>query len=113
MRNRKRYSEDWFNVIRPRELARAKFKCENCGIKQRAVGYYDKNGHWVECDKFMANWALNNGFKVRKIALQVMHKDQNPSNNDSTNLSVACPKCHLNHDREYNRLSRIADKAAR
>lgn len=113
MRNRDRYPLDWFNVIRPRELARAKFKCENCGIKQRAYGYYDKNGHWIECDGFIAVWALKNGFKPRRIALQVAHLNQDTNDNRQENLAVMCPKCHLKHDHEINRLTRIAKKASR
>lgn len=108
MRNRHLYSPEWFSIIRPRELARAKFKCENCGIKQRSYGYYDSVGVFIECDEFIAKWAKEHGFKVKRVWLQIAHVNQLPSDNSPENLRVMCPKCHLKHDHEFNRIKKIA-----
>lgn len=113
MRNRHLYSDEWYSTIRPAQLTRAKFRCESCGIKQRSKGYYDHTGKFIECDEFMVIWAKKNGYKVKKVHLQVCHLNQNPNDNKPENLRVMCPKCHLKHDHEFNRLSRIADKAHR
>jgi len=113
MRNRHRYPDEWYSTIRPQQLANAKFKCGDCFVKQASFGYYDKSGKFVECDSFMGKWAKEHGFKPKRVYLQVCHLDQNPDNNKPDNLAVKCPRCHLRHDNEYNRLSRIADKATR
>lgn len=111
MRNRHLYAANWHSVIRPSILARDKFKCTSCGIKQASFGYYDNDKKFVECDAWLKVWALNNGFKPRRVYLQICHLDNNPANNDPLNLSAKCPRCHLKHDHEFNRLCRIAQKA--
>ena len=67
MKNIHRYSPDWRDIIRPRALMRANYKCQEptCKIKHKEVGYYDTFGSWVPCDKFMLEWATKNKFKVQ------------------------------------------------
>ena len=101
MKNRHRYTHDWYSVIRPTILTRDKFKCTFCGAPQGSKGYYDKN-HFIEIlDEFMLNWALRHGFKVSRIHLQVMHLDQDTTNNNHNNLASGCPKCHFRYDNQF------------
>jgi len=113
MRNRNRYPENWYSVIRPTVLSRDKFRCTSCKIKQGVVGYYDHQGIFHETDEWLKEWAIKNGYKPKKVHLQVCHLNNDVTDNDLSNLSAKCPKCHLKHDAEYRRLSRIADKAKR
>lgn len=106
----KKYSEDWKDIIRPKVLERAGYKCEVCKVRQRAKGYRDKKGVFVECDNFMLNWAKKQGFKVITIYLQVAHLDHNINNNSPVNLKAMCQKCHLNYDKELHRINRIGKK---
>jgi hypothetical protein len=39
---------------------------------------------------------------IVRIILTVAHLDQNPANNDESNLAALCQRCHLNHDRPFN-----------
>lgn len=106
MRNSERYSEDWKDVIRPRELLRAGYKCENCRAKHRSIGYRNSDGVWIECDKFMIEWCQVKGIKTKKLFLQVAHLDHNPRNNEPYNLKVLCPKCHLKNDENVRLIKR-------
>ncbi len=45
--------------------------------------------------------------------LTVAHLDQNPANNDPANLAALCVRCHLAHDREFNRRKRLRTLALR
>jgi hypothetical protein len=61
----------------------------------------------------MAEWAKKEGFKVRRIWLQVAHLDQDTTNNDLSNLKTLCPRCHLRHDNAFNVLKRLQSKKSR
>ena len=108
--NYKKYSPDWRDIIRPRALARAQYKCQElgCKVRHKSTGYYDKLGNWIECDELMITWAKNKGFKVQKIYLQVAHLDQNPLNNTENNLKAFCPQHHFRYDSYYNKFKRKA-----
>ena len=107
MKNRQNYPENWNSQIRPAILTRDKFKCTICNVKQDAKGYYEK-GIFIEVlDNFMENWCQQNNKKVIKIALQVMHLDQDSSNNLYDNLAAGCSVCHLKFDRMYSLPKRI------
>lgn len=117
MKNKHRYSQHWWDTIRPAILKRDGYKCKEpgCNVRHKAVGYYNLSKQWVECDSFMSDWASKNNFKVQQISLQVAHLDQDPSNNSDENLRSYCPKHHLNYDRQFNLLKRktsIASRAA-
>lgn len=107
MRNKHHYPENWADTIRPAILKRDAYKCTSCGLRHKSVGYYDHRGTFVECDALMAHWAKTQGFKVQKISLQIAHLDQDKNNNEFTNLSAKCPKCHLNFDRQFNKAKRL------
>lgn len=107
MKNRNNYPENWFDVVRPDVLKKDNYKCKDCGLKHKSIGYYDNKGNFIECDEFMVKWAKNSGLKVQKISLQIAHLDQNPSNNNYENLECKCPKCHLRFDEPFNKVKRL------
>jgi len=113
MKNRHKYSVEWWDTIRPAILKRDNYKCQHCRIAHRTLVYKDAAGNLHECDKWLADWAITNGYKVRTIYLQVIHLDQDPSNNDFSNLSTACPSCHFKFDNKFNKLKRLASRATR
>lgn len=108
MRNRKKYSDLWNDVIRPTILKRDGYRCKErgCNVRHKAIGYYTHDYKWIECDTHMSNWASNNGYEVQKISLQVAHLDQDPGNNDYSNLLSLCPRHHFIHDLPYNLIKR-------
>lgn len=110
MKNRKRYPDEWHSNIRPAILARDKFRCTRCKIKQRSFGYYDAKGQFNECDEWLAAWARENGFVPKRIWLQVAHLDQDTMNNDPKNLAAMCPRCHLKYDHQYASLHRLTKR---
>lgn len=110
MKNAKRYSDLWRDVIRPDILKRDGYRCKHtgCKVRHKAIGYYSPMGEWIECDTFMSAWAEGKGFIVQKISLQVAHLDQDPANNNYSNLISFCPRHHFEHDRPFNLIKRIA-----
>lgn len=107
MKNKHLYSKDWNDVIRPEILKRDNYKCQNCGLKHKSVGYYSTDKKFIECDEFMQKWAKANKYKVQTVSLQIAHLDHNPSNNEPDNLKSLCPRCHLINDKAYNRVKRM------
>jgi 5-methylcytosine-specific restriction endonuclease McrA len=107
MRNKQLYPKEWNDTIRPAILKRDKYKCQRCGIKHRDIGYYDYKSVWVSCDNFMIEYAKKTGFKVKEIILQVHHKDGNRANNNETNLTSVCDRCHMIIEAAGNRVKRL------
>lgn len=108
MRNKSNYSPDWKEKIRPAVLKRDNYRCVVCGALNHKKGYYDRAGHFVQCDEFMEAWAIRNKIKVRAIHLQIAHLDQDTSNNEMSNLATFCPRHHLAYDKEFNRLKKLS-----
>jgi len=106
----KNYPPNWKDEIRPAVLKAAGYKCEFCGIKQRAKGYRKANGEFVECDEFMINWAKKNNIKVITIHLAVMHMDHDVKNCSMSNLRAGCQQCHNRYDAPFRRLNRISKR---
>ena len=75
--NRKRYPKNW-KAIRQDILARAKNKCEFCGIENYAI---KPNG--------------------AKVVLTIAHLDHTPENCDYSNLRALCQKCHNQYDAKH------------
>lgn len=113
-----KYPENWFSEIRPKILNRAEHKCEYCKVPDGSVIirasyrglrlYIDHTGKiYQESDgsEYVAHSdLLDYSDKTLKIVLTIAHLDQNVENNEEENLKALCQKCHLNHDRYYNRL---------
>lgn len=106
MRNKQQYPVNWSDTIRPAALMRANYKCSKCKIKHRSKGYYDYTGNWIECDNYMLMYARKLEFKTQEIILQVHHRDGNRENNNDSNLQVLCVRCHLEVERELNKMKR-------
>lgn len=107
MRNRHKYPENWEDTIRPDILKRDKYKCSDCNVYHRQTGYYEGD-LWIPLlGEFEITWAKKKGFKVQKIHLQIAHLDQNPANNEYSNLLSKCPKHHLAFDNMFNTAKRL------
>ena len=100
--DRKKYTENWADSIRPSILKRDNYKCQKCKVKHRSRGYYDSSGTFVECDDHMISYASSKNIKLLRIILQVHHKNSNKKDNHETNLITLCQKCHLNEERQLN-----------
>jgi hypothetical protein len=76
------YPSNWRELANWIKFERAGGHCEWCG---RSLGL---------CHQ--PDWPA--GRFVTTI-LSCAHLDQNPANNDPSNLASLCPRCHLRHDR--------------
>jgi hypothetical protein len=47
------YPKDWKTVIRPAILKRAGNCCEECGVQNYSIGYWDKDGLFWKADKIL------------------------------------------------------------
>lgn len=106
MKNKHLYPAEWTDTIRPAILKRDGYRCTTCGVAHRAVGYYEKGKHFVVCDSWMQQWAVNNGYKIQTMFLQIAHLNHIKSDCRPENLEAKCPRCHLNYDREFNMIKR-------
>lgn len=99
----KNYPPDWKTVIRPRILARAKNRCEWCGVANGQRGFRDRDGEFITANEYAegkGNFGENAEFVTTlKIVLTIAHIDQDVTNNDPGNLVALCQRCHLRHDR--------------
>jgi hypothetical protein len=120
-----KYPPNWKTEIRPDTLKRAKYCCEQCGVRNYSVGYNQKNGRFIgtggtalhdlageglsypslEPITYKAAAELRNHLNEVKnehkhivIVLTVAHLDHNITNNCPTNLKAFCQKCHLSYD---------------
>lgn len=103
----KKYPPSWKTEIRPAILERAKHCCEQCGLKNHAVGYRNSEGMFIECHAWLYNESkvTPDGHKVIKIVLTIAHLDHDITNNDPANLRALCQKCHLSLDKDQHRQS--------
>ena len=109
--NKALYPKDWPEIsarIRQREGNCCKF----CHVANGAIGARDRFGEWHDLDQMDSlNAAVGDDLfgeypKIVRIILTVAHLDQNPGNNDESNLAALCQRCHLNHDRPVNLIKR-------
>lgn len=125
------YPANWKTEIRPAVLRRAgqrvgpntgvvfkEARCEECDARNRAYGWRDKSGRFLEMDEVEAalrkgqdlfapggpldHCLYKNGSRTRptRIVLTVSHTDHDLTNNDMGNLRALCQRCHLAHDQE-------------
>ena len=92
MRNRKNYSNNWNDQVRPFILKRDNYQCKKCKVNHRSTGYYENKKIFVECDEHMKEWASRMNFKLITIYLQVHHKNGNTLDNAESNLNVICQR---------------------
>lgn len=102
--DRCKYPSNW-NHIRASILERAAHKCEKCGVSNRAVGYREKSGEFIELAPSKSEAGMEveiaslDGHKVIEIVLTISHVfDEDPMNCELSNLAAWCQRCHLRHD---------------
>jgi 5-methylcytosine-specific restriction endonuclease McrA len=110
MRNRKEYSEEWTDTIRPAILKRDEYKCKHCGVKHRQYVLVDSKKNYTLISKDEHDEYKPFGANCYRIYLQVAHLDNNKANNDFTNLRCLCPKCHSAMDKGHRQVMRISEK---
>jgi RNase P subunit RPR2 len=109
---RERYPEDWKTIAHNIKQS-AQWTCQGCGRQCRITGEKLSdfilrafgnlpNEAWVE--------AIDH---PKRFELSVGHLDQNPQNNDPSNLKVMCTSCHLRHDRRFQAFNRNAKRERR
>lgn len=99
-----RYHPDWKDIIRPEALKRAKHRCQKCFVPNRALIIYDSEDHWLQVDDLISNECKKTGQKIIRIVLTTAHLNHLVIDNRPENLNMLCQRCHLNHDREHNKL---------
>jgi 5-methylcytosine-specific restriction endonuclease McrA len=98
--DRSRYPANWDEISRSIRI-RARWRCENCGVKNHAVGYRDGRGRFHRVKSDQQHAVRSSGLKLIKIVLTVSHQDHDTTNNDPSNLKALCQRCHLRHDAGY------------
>lgn len=123
------YGKEWRTVTRPRILARAADKCEDCGKPNRRVVEQSAQPGpaliWRRLNKRTfgqgSGWRDNHGKKLKgpvwpnnkklvRVVLTVAHVNHVSGDDRDENLKALCQWCHLNHDREHHRATRQARK---
>lgn len=129
---RKHYGKRWREEIRPRILARAGHKCEQCGKpdRKRVWVYRPEHGedqYWSLYSGLLQKWtycALGGGGNFRLfprqwhlarrilVVLAVCHRNHRSGEDDDSNLVAWCQWCHLHHDAGQHRETRATRKDA-
>lgn len=125
--NAHRYPPNWSREIRPAVLARARNRCEQCGVRNHELGGRTKDGRWLrawpmgekrlrlEWPKPGTWWWCGKGEHVEKlriirIVLTIAHLDHQPENCTPANLRAWCQRCHLLHDAKHHAQSAYATR---
>lgn len=74
-------------------IDRDNYKCSKCKVSQRAQGYRDDTGEFVDCDDYMADWAAKNGHKVMVVFLTMHQISGEDISVDPADYAMFCPKC--------------------
>lgn len=107
-----KYPSNWLSEIRPRIMARAKNKCESCGLKhlsfvwaiklkvQDSDGRYKWKSLWFRIKKDAKREERDNNTKKVKVVLTISHLDHDEENHDvkDERLEALCQICHLRYD---------------
>ena len=128
------YGRIWRTITRPRILARAGNKCEQCGVPNykvaiRAAGWWTLFESTPVVLKFWYNdtaaelvWTPPNGAagglhgfprsicRLVVIVLTVAHLNHVSGDDRDENLKALCQWCHLNYDQTHHRETREARK---
>jgi hypothetical protein len=123
------YGREWREVTRPRILARAKKRCEQCDVPNHET-VTRVEGWWLEWilafgAEPVCRWRDETGgiyddpdapprLKARavRIVLAVAHLNHVPGDDREKNLEALCQWCHLNYDKLHHRATREARKDA-
>jgi hypothetical protein len=131
------YGREWRLVTRPRILARAENRCEQCGVPNH-VEVTRVGGFWLEAG---ASWALGAFRRWRtaagaewsagvtlgragilrdppgrmrrvRIVLSTAHVNHQAGDDRDGNLKALCQWCHLNYDLRHHHETRATRKDA-
>ena len=107
-----KYPANWLE-LRSAVLARAKNKCEFCGVENYLFGYRDNDGQFHELSGMQLEAADLDGDKVIQIILTIAHLDHDEENHDVKidRLAALCQRCHLSYDIPEKRRRRFKKKA--
>ncbi len=117
------YPPNWKTEIRPRILARAKYCCERCNIKNHiwvvrgrfngAEAYEDIEGDiYSAADSSLIGSGIG-GIECHidkmaiRVVLTIAHLNHNISDNRDENLAALCQRCHNRHDAKYRASNRM------
>lgn len=95
--NLARYPESWLE-IRAKIQERAGDRCEGCGVKNYAVGYWSGERFIVSPAPTMEGPYECRKQKLVKIVCTTAHLDHTPENCDPDNLRFWCQRCHNRYD---------------
>jgi hypothetical protein len=101
MQNKRGYPENWADEIRPSILKRDGYRCKRCGIKHRQNMFKTKSGNWVNIDPDEVQDYRAEGFRVKKVFLQVAHINNIKMDCNPDNLITLCPEHHLQLDKRF------------
>lgn len=116
--DRSQYPANWQQLSLSIKEA-ANWTCQQCSRPCRKPGVdWNSFAHWLEAhhpdwwsnlgeevlDKETGTWNYKD--KPQRFTLTVAHLDQNPDNNETSNLKALCASCHLAHDRPWVRHNR-------
>jgi len=104
--NYKKYSDKWFDVIRPDILKRDNFRCKWCGIRDRVQYYWESGQRVIVDDEWIKKRIIEQRGRIKRVILTIAHIDQNIYNNDYSNLAALCQLCHNRHDIRHRILNR-------
>jgi hypothetical protein len=122
---------EWRKVVRPRILARAENKCEDCGAPNhasvlRAFGWWTPAN--IESGKFMLSERIvmlpwhhaghpgqlacfpRESCHWTSIVLTVAHLNHVAGDDRDENLKALCGWCHLNYDKQHHAETRATRK---
>lgn len=123
------YGREWRLVIRPRILARAENRCEQCGVPnyaevKRVRGFWLEEGASWSLGAFRrwktptgGDWHEGHGDPLGRrrrvrIVLTVAHLNHKSGDDRDENLRAWCQWCHLHHDLEHHAETRAIRKDA-
>lgn len=102
--NKARYPANW-KEIRAEILSRANQQCEQCGVRNGAIGFRKDDGAFVELARpgHLVKYVqgLNPDLRCFQIVLTIAHLDHIPEHCHPSNLRAWCQKCHLNYDAQH------------
>ena len=115
---RKEYPPNW-KELRDATLERANHQCEDCGVKDRAVGARDRFGQWHD-DLDIHHMNSDVGFhlfdgefpRIIRIVLTCHHTCRDKGCDDLSHLKALCQKCHLREEQAIAQEARRKRKEA-
>lgn len=127
---RKFYGREWRTVTRPRILARAGNKCEQCGKPNRRrvwvyKPFYKHDQYWSRVKGDGQRWTYcslggRGNFRLFgkhwkdarqiRVVLTIAHLNHTPGDDRDDNLKALCQWCHLNYDKQHHAETRATRK---